>query len=93
MNDQEKATKLLQKFSGRSDFDHQIVNIELPETAAVMGNLVGLIYEADKDDEVAQYIHEFDPASQPVLAVSPNGKQLFIVGGRFQVTSRGIVDR
>ena len=42
----------------------------------------------------AQYLrHEFAPGSRPLLAVSANGKQLLLLGGRYKFDERGIVDR
>lgn len=67
------------------------MSIDTPESAGVMyelGDLVGVIYRQDGEN----YIHQFDKASQPKLAVSNDGTQLHIVGGQYVVTERGIED-
>lgn len=58
-----------------------------------LGRLVAVVYEADTSDgNNSRYIHEFSSKSQPHLAVSFDGKQLYILGGGYIVDERGIVD-
>lgn len=60
-----------------------------------LGKLVGVIYRANREGDPAGtvYHHEFKKSSQPLLIVKDDGASLGIVGGRFQVTERGIEDR
>jgi hypothetical protein len=55
-----------------------------------LGHLVGLIYRSDKGRQglPQAYIHFMqDP---PHLVSNPEGTQLYIVGGSYRVTRRGI---
>jgi hypothetical protein len=44
-------------------------------------------------DKLVRYTHPFKKGSRPLLAVSSDGKQLHIVGGRYEFTEAGIEDR
>jgi hypothetical protein len=39
-----------------------------------------------------KFIHKFAPTDRPLFVVSADGGQLFMLGGRFRFTERGIVD-
>jgi hypothetical protein len=38
------------------------------------------------------YKHKFARGSRPLLCAGPKAGQLYLIGGRFHVTDRGIVD-
>lgn len=40
-----------------------------------------------------KFIHKFKATDRPLFVVSPDGAQLFMLGGRFRFTERGIVDK
>ncbi len=42
--------------------------------------------------KIEKYVHEFKAQDRPMLVVSPDGRQLMLIGGRFRFTERGIVD-
>jgi len=56
-----------------------------------LGELRGVIYRASRaPGEVPQnYVHFFEQQF-PVLAADPTGRRLYIIGGRYRVTKRGI---
>src|SRR5262245_14269494 len=58
---------------------------------APLGELRGVIYRASRaPGEVPKnYIPSFHPRL-PVLAADPTGKRLYILGGQYRVTKRGI---
>lgn len=58
-----------------------------------LGPLDFVGYTAVRDGKREAYIHKFKRRAKPVLAASANGKQLEIVGGRYEVTEAGIEDR
>lgn len=58
-----------------------------------LGQAVGVAYEARRDGETAQYFHRFKKAARPELVVRDDGKQLYLTGGNYKVTDRGIEDR
>jgi hypothetical protein len=68
---------------------------QLPDadvTGWQMGPLVGVAYEARRDGKTAQYFHEFQPRARPNLVAQDDGKRLYIEGGRYKVTDKGIED-
>ena len=66
------------------------VRRQCPKMLVNLGELRGLIYRSDKEQcgRPRTYIHFME--SPPLLASDPEGKQLYIVGGNYRVTSRGI---
>ncbi len=68
---------------------------QLPDadvTGWQMGPLVGVAYEARRDGKTAQYFHEFQPRARPNLIAQDDGRRLYIEGGRYRVTDKGIED-
>ena len=57
-----------------------------------VGELRGLIYRATRTpgDPTRTYVHFFKER-RPVLATNRRGTRLYIVGGRYRMTSNGIV--
>lgn len=61
----------------------------IPQILVHVGRLKGLIYSSDKGDgRQKTYIHFME--RPPRLACNSRGDQLYILGGRYRVTSRGI---
>jgi transglutaminase-like putative cysteine protease len=62
----------------------------IPPVVVGLGELVGLIYRSDKWEPGVPktYIHYME--RRPLLAADPTGRRLFIVGGRYRITERGI---
>ena len=61
-----------------------------PRVIAVMGSLDAVPYTATVGGRTVRFKHTFARGARPLLAT--DGKHLFIIGGRFHVTARGIVD-
>lgn len=57
-----------------------------------LGQMVAVEYDCVKDGKKMRFRHAFKKSARPALAVSPDGQELRILGGGFQVTERGIVD-
>ena len=57
-----------------------------------LGELRGLIYRASRapGEPPRNYVHFFEQPQLPVLTTDPTGRRLYIVGGRYRVTKRGI---
>jgi hypothetical protein len=87
------AAELLRDFSGHEP--SEVVRIPKKEfnKGLVLGVLDGVLYTTVRDGEREAYIHKFRKQSRPLLAVSSDGTQIGIVGGRYQVTEAGIEDR
>ena len=62
----------------------------MPNVLVKSGRLRGVIYSSDKEQcgRPRTFIHFMD--TPPLLASDADGKQLYIVGGKYRVTSRGI---
>jgi hypothetical protein len=63
----------------------------IPKVLVSLGQLRGLIYKSDKCQRgrPQTYIHFMETPTR--LACDPKGKQLYIIGGNYKVTARGIV--
>lgn len=87
------AAKLFEQFTGH---DAEVIGeIELPPNPpeiAIIGECAAICYDTVRDGRRESYIHEFSKRDRPVLAVTPNGRHLLLVGGRYVFTERGIVD-
>ncbi len=62
----------------------------IPQVVVHVGALRGLIYTSDKrcPGRSRTYIHFM--RQPPILACDPRGTQLYILGGRYRITPRGI---
>jgi hypothetical protein len=62
----------------------------MPPVVVHLGDLVGLIYRSDKwqQGRPRTYIHRLE--APPALVSNVAGTQLYLVGGRYRITARGI---
>src|SRR5512132_327710 len=62
----------------------------MPPVVVALGDLVGLIYRSDKGQpgRPSTYIHFME--EPPLLVSNPTGSQLYLIGGSYRVTGRGI---
>ncbi|MGH8583394.1 MAG: hypothetical protein ACREWG_11545 [Gammaproteobacteria bacterium] len=62
----------------------------IPPVVVELGELVGLIYRSDKGQpgRPQTYIHFME--EPPRLVSNTEGTQLYLVGGRYRITPRGI---
>lgn len=89
-----RAGRLYREFSGHEPDEVVTVTApKVPKAVLVIGELESVIYSTVRDDEQERYIHKFRKQSRPLLCASPDGDQLFIVGGDYEFTDRGIVDK
>lgn len=92
------AASLFRKFREQPARRVGTMRAELPEVLMVMGTASAIEYETThQNDEGTQvvsqgYRHKFAPGSRPLLCCAPGKNGLFLVGGRYHVTERGIVD-
>jgi hypothetical protein len=88
-----KAAALYTKFTGHTDVElTKAVIPDAPKVLTEIGTVDGILYTTVRDGETERYIHNFKSKSRPLFAVSPDGKQLFLLGGAFTFGERGIVD-
>ena len=62
----------------------------LPSTVVRLGRLVGVIYASDRGScgRERTFVHFMD--DPPMLATDVDGTQLYVLGGRYGVTERGL---
>lgn len=87
------AVKLYESFRERKPRRIGHASFKVPAAVACMGYVEGIDYRTTHGKKVTLYHHDFAPGSRPLLAVSSDGKQLLLLGGRYQFTERGIVDK
>lgn len=63
---------------------------QIPRVLVHLGELRGLIYRSDKwqRGRPRTYVHFME--DPPILASDPRGRQLYVLGGSYRVTERGI---
>lgn len=89
-----KAAQLYEDFSGHEAEEIGTVKIsENPKVAIAVGEIEAIIYNTVRDGVKERYIHKFKASARPLFCVSFDGKQLLLVGGEYDFTERGIVDR
>lgn len=91
MSTVENAKKLYRNFREREPTKIGRVSIpRAPKAVMVLGYLSAIEYDTTIGSRAQGYRHSFKGSSKPMLC--SDGKRLYIVRGRFKVTSRGIVD-
>lgn len=68
------------------------VRVNLPKAAAVIGQVEFIGYMTTHAGQTHLYVHQFAMGSRPTLAAGKGRNQAVLVGGRYKVTDRGIVD-
>jgi hypothetical protein len=87
------SARLFERFTGHDAAEAiEIPDLKLPDSVAVIGECDGVLYTTVRDGNTEQYIHEFKSKDKPLLCVSPDGRQLLLIGGAYIFTDRGIVD-
>ncbi len=88
-----EATELFKSFTGHDAqwFD----KYEIPDYSVGLkiGSCDGIMYTTVRDGKTEKYIHKFKKSARPLLVSSYDGQQLIILGGGYNFTERGIVDR
>ena len=89
----EKARDLYERFSGHDAVELGRVKIPaLPAVGVAIGEVDGILYSTIRDGVLEKYIHKFRKADRPLFVVSPDGRVLYLLGGNYNFTERGIVD-
>lgn len=88
-----RAADLYERFTGHDADESLRVKVPAPmKTGVAIGDCDGILYTTVRDGKVEKYIHKFRAADKPLFVVSPDGKQIALIGGRYEFTERGIVD-
>ena len=67
-------------------------NILIPEEMMIVGRLNAIEYDCRREGKTLKARHVFAPGSRPMLAAGERNGQLFLLGGRYRMTDRGVVD-
>jgi hypothetical protein len=87
-----KAKSLYEKFREAPASRARKIRLKLPSAVAIMGYCNAIEYETSHAGKARSYRHKFAKGSRALLCAGPEKSQLYLIGGRFHVTERGIVD-
>jgi hypothetical protein len=87
-----RAKKLYEDFRETSAKRTRKIRLKLPRAVAVMGYCEAILYSTTHNGVAKLYKHKFAKGSRALLCAGPGKSQLYLIGGRFHVTERGIVD-
>lgn len=88
----EQAAALFESFTGHDALDVTEISHNFPKTCLQVGKCDGILYSTVRDGVAEKYIHKFKQSARPDFGVSHDGKQLVLIGGKFQFTEAGITD-
>lgn len=87
-----EAAQRFEAFTGHRADKAREVKTPAAKVALAIGPLLGVAYETTRDGKHEKYYHEFRSHARPLLAASSDGHSLFMLGGAYRFTERGIVD-
>ena len=89
-----EAADLYKRFTGHDALDEVTIDKPvLPDVMLVVGDIDGIMYTTVRDGVEEKYVHQFKKKCRPLFCVSHDGKVLYMLGGSYDFTERGIVDR
>lgn len=89
-----EASKLYADFTGhKAEIVDEIPKPSIPDVLISVGTVDGIMYTTVRDGKTEMYVHEFKGDAKPEFCVSPDGKAIFLIGGQYKFTERGIVDQ
>lgn len=89
-----RAVARFTNFHGDPPADIKRINLRRQDRVVLtVGEVKGIMYDTVRDGRRESYLHRFRSVkARPLLAVSSDGRQLYLIGGSYSVTARGIVD-
>ena len=89
-----RAAKLYSEFTGHDALEQVAIDKPvLPDVMSVIGDIDEIFYTTKRDGVIEKYRHKFKKNCRPLFCVSPDGEQIHLIGGSYDFTERGIVDR
>jgi len=89
-----EAKKLYSDFTGHdAKIIDEIPKPAVPDVLIYIGSVDGIMYTTVRDGKTEMYVHEFKGEAKPEFCVSPDGRSIFLIGGQYKFTERGIVDQ
>lgn len=89
----QRAARLYEDFTGDEPRYVEPVKIEVPAVVMLVGECDGILYSCHRDGKLEHYQHKFRKSSRPLLVSNETGSALFLIGGSYSFTDRGIVDK
>lgn len=90
----EEAGELFERFTGhKAQIVDRIPLPAHPDVLVAIGSCDGILYTTVRDGRTESYIHRFKRSARPLFCVAPDGSTLYLLGGDYDFTERGIVDR
>lgn len=89
----QKAARLYEDFTGDAPRYVEAVRVNVPDVVLLVGECDGVLYSCHRDGKLEHYIHKFKKQSRPLLCSNETGTALFLIGGSYSFTNRGIVDK
>ena len=80
-------------FTGHDVVNEDVVTVNTPSVGFKVGLCDGILYTTVRDGVTEHYIHKFKKRSRPQLVANYNGNALYLIGGKYRFTERGIVDK
>ncbi len=89
---QRKAIELFRGFREREPTISKEIELDVPDQLIVMGHVEFIGYKTTHGKRAKLYKHDFAKGSRPLLCTGVGKNQVFLIGGNYHVTERGIVD-
>lgn len=80
------------KFGSRWITARGDANILIPAELVIVGRLNALEYDCRREGRTLKARHVFAPGARPLLAAGTRPGEVFLLGTRYRMTDRGIVD-
>jgi len=91
--DVQRAADIVERFKGHDAVELGTFDVPpIPDVVACIGPCDFVGYTTVRDGVTEKYIHKFAEKDKPLLCISPDGKHIYLIGGRYVFTERGIVD-
>lgn len=87
-----QGVELYERFREEEAEFLDVVDYDCPKVAILIGECDAVEYTTRRAGKVELYRHEFDEKSKPLLCSTFDGKQIFVIGGRYNFTEDGIKD-
>lgn len=87
-----EGLELYREFTGMEPTTVDTVEIPDYSVAIVIGECDAIQYSTIRDGINEQYEHRFSKRARPLLCVSHDGKQMFLVGDGYEFRDTGIND-
>jgi len=89
-----RGAKLYEDFSGhKAEIVGRTRKPKIPDVLVNVGIIDFIGYTTVRDGERQEFIHKFKAAAKPLFCVTPDGRHIYLLEGRYDFTEAGIVDK